>query len=94
VRRTYLLVMPRSVHRPPSQQEKNTRQMSRQSNYYQLHLDRGKVTRDPESLSDAGSAEREGRAQVMRVDDRARITYAEATPAVRAHASTVKKGAV
>jgi hypothetical protein len=27
----------------------------------------------------------------MRVDYRARVTYAAATPAVRAHASTVKK---
>jgi hypothetical protein len=78
--------------------------MSRQSKYCQLHLHRGKSTREPESLSDAGStgralslfsdegsAGREGRAYVTRVDTHAKVAYAAATPAVRAHASTVKR---
>jgi hypothetical protein len=73
-----------------SQQEKNTQQMSRQSKYYQLHLHRGKVTHEPESLSDAGPAGTVGRAYVMRIDNRARVTDATATPAVQAHAFTVK----
>jgi hypothetical protein len=33
-------------------------------------------------------------AYVMRVDNRVKVTYAAATPAVRAQASTVKKNAV
>jgi hypothetical protein len=57
--------------------------MSRKSTYYQLYLYRGKVTHEPASLSDAGSAGMEGKAYVMRVDNRARVTYAAATPAVR-----------
>jgi hypothetical protein len=57
--------------------------MSRQSKSHQLHLHRGKVTHEPESLSDTGSAEREGRAYVKRVDNRAKVTCAAATPAVR-----------
>ena len=57
--------------------------MSRRSEYYLLHLHRGKVTHEPESRSDAGSAGREGRAYVMRIDDRARVTLAAATLAVR-----------
>jgi len=59
-----------------------------------LHLHRGKVNREPESLSDAGSAGRKGRPYAMRVDYRARVTYAAATPAVQAHAYAVKKDAV
>jgi hypothetical protein len=39
-----------------------------------LLLHRGKVAHKPESLLDAGSAGREGRAYVMRVDDRAKVT--------------------
>jgi hypothetical protein len=62
-------------------------------NIKSLNLLREKVTREPDSLSDTGSAEREGRAYVMRVDHRARVTYSAATPAVRAH-PTGKKGAV
>jgi hypothetical protein len=68
--------------------------MSRQSKYYQRHLNRGKITHGHESLSDEGSAGRKGRAYVMRVDNRARLTSAAATPAVRADASTVNYGAV
>jgi hypothetical protein len=74
-----------------SQQEKSTWQMSRHSKLYQLHLHRGKATQEPESLSDECSAGRVGRANVMRLDSRVRVTYAAATPAVRAYASTVKK---
>jgi hypothetical protein len=68
--------------------------MSKKSKYYKLHLHRSTVTYEPKSLSDAGSAEREGWAYVIRVDNCSRVTYAAATPAVRPHASTVKKGAV
>jgi phage-related tail fiber protein len=68
--------------------------MSWQSKYNQLYLRRGKVTHEPNYLSDAGSAEREERANVIRVDDRARVTYAAATPAVRVHVSMAKKDAV
>jgi hypothetical protein len=43
---------------------------------YRLHLHmiqhRGKVSHEPEHLSDAGSVGTEGRAYVMRVDDRTR----------------------
>ena len=55
---------------------------------------RGKVTHEPGSFSGAGSAKREGRAYVIHVDNRARVTYAAATTTVRAHDSTVKKDAV
>jgi hypothetical protein len=65
--------------------------MRRLSKYYQYHLYRAKVTQEPESLSGTGSAGKEGRAYVMRVDYRARVTFAAATPAVQAQASTVKK---
>ena len=63
--------------------------MRRLSKYYQYHLYRAKVTQEPESLSGAGSAGKEGRAYVLRVDYRARVMYVAAMPAVRAHASTV-----
>jgi hypothetical protein len=68
------------------------RQMNRQSKCYRFHLYIGKVTYGPDSLSDADLAGREGRAYVMRVDYRVRVTYGAATPAVRARA--LKKNAV
>jgi hypothetical protein len=41
------------------------------SKNYQLHLHRSKVTHEPESISEAGSAGTEGRAYVMRIDNHA-----------------------
>jgi hypothetical protein len=61
--------------------------MSRQGKYYQLHLNRGKVPHEPESLSEAGSAGKKGRVYVVRINNRAKVTYAAATPAVRAKVS-------
>jgi hypothetical protein len=65
--------------------------MSRQSKKFPQNLQRGKVTHEPGSLSGADSAGREGRAYVIRVDDRARVTNAAATLALRAHDFTFKK---
>jgi|AntAceMinimDraft_5_1070358.scaffolds.fasta_scaffold118960_2 hypothetical protein len=44
-----------------------------------------------EVYSDGGLAGREGRAFVIRVDNRTRVTYAVVTSAVRAQASKVKR---